>query len=99
MCVCVGGVSVCVRGWVAKERILSSTSFGRVRLSERSSLVCLFWREDHTKSCARMNLREGPRLEIGVARTKDVGQFISRLGVEEIQEKRVSNSQKASWGQ
>ena len=48
-------VSMCVRGWVAKERILSSASLDGVRLIGRSFLFCLFGHEDYTKSCARVN--------------------------------------------
>ena len=52
MCVC---MSVYVCRWMAKERILSSASLDGIRLSRRSSFVCLFWHKDHTKRCARMN--------------------------------------------
>ena len=54
-------VCVCVRGWVAKVGILSSASLKR-RQSNQKTFLCLIWREDHTKSCARENLRDRKRL-------------------------------------
>ena len=39
--------SVCVSGWVAKERILSSASLTGIRVSRGT--LCLLWREDHKK--------------------------------------------------
>ena len=36
-----------------------------------------------TKICASVNLCEGPRSEVGVAKTKDVSQLSLRLEVEE----------------
>ena len=53
-------VSVCVRGWVAKEGILSLASLKR-RRSVQKAFLCLFWREEHTKSCTCENLRDRKR--------------------------------------
>ena len=53
-------VSVCVRGWVAKEGILSPASLKRCQ-SVQKTFFRLLWREDHTKSCARENLRDWNR--------------------------------------
>ena len=35
-----------------------------VRLSGKSNFFSVFWREDHTKGCVCVNLREGPRPEL-----------------------------------
>ena len=53
-------VCLCVRGCMAKEGILSPASLKR-RQSIQKSFFCLLWREDHTKSCVRENLRDGKR--------------------------------------
>ena len=86
MCVCVliyvlG--TACVCGWVAKERILSSASLDGIRLSEGSSFVCPIRCKVHPKTYA---LREGPRPEVWVVRTKDVS---LRLEDEETSNSRV----------
>ena len=44
-------VSLCVREWVAKEGILSPASLKQCR-SVQKIFLCLYWREDHTKSYA-----------------------------------------------
>ena len=62
----------CVCQWVAEERILSSALFEQCQIVWKVFL-CLFWHGDHTKSWAWMNLRESLRLEVWMAKTKDVG--------------------------
>ena len=59
--------SLCVRGWVAKEDILSPASLKQLWILQKTFL-CLYWREDHIKSCARENLLDRKR------RTKDISQ-------------------------
>ena len=71
-------VSLCVRGWVAKEEILSPASLKRHR-SVRKGFLCLYWREDHTKSCARETLQDRKR------RMKDVGQLGVRLWSDQLE--------------
>ena len=53
MYVC-GSLSVFMDGWLKKEFYVQHL-LDSVRLSGRSSLVCLFWCEDLTKSCAHVN--------------------------------------------
>ena len=48
--------SLCVRGWVAKEGILSSASLTGIRLSRRSSLSALL-RGLHRELCPRKPAR------------------------------------------
>ena len=73
MCICMYiwmymcGVCVCVRGWVTKEEISYPASLKRHR-SFQKTFLCLYWREDHSKNCARENLQDRKR------RTKDVCQ-------------------------
>ena len=65
-------VSVCVRGWVAKEGILSPASLKR-HWSVQKIFPCLYCREDYVKSCTCENLRDRKR------RTKEVSQLGVRL--------------------
>ena len=69
-------VSTCVCGWVAKEWILSSASLDGVRLSGRFSFVYFVLKTNQrtVPAWSHGNLHKGPRLEVGVARTKDIGQ-------------------------
>ena len=64
-------VTVYVRGWVAKEEILSSASFRSVRLSRRFSFVYF-----GVKTTQRAVLETGSK---GVKKTKDVGHLGVRL--------------------
>ena len=66
----------CARGWMGKEGILSSASLSCVRLPGSSSSVYLLWREDHTKSCVRVNRHEDTRPEVGGG--KDLGRWSFR---------------------
>ena len=53
-------VSLCVRGWATKERILSPASLKQGQ-SVQKTFLSLFWSKDHTKSCARENLQDRKR--------------------------------------
>ena len=70
-------VCVCVRRWVAKEGILSSVSLTGVWGSGGRPL-CLLWREDYIKSCARENVRDRKR------RMKRVSQWEVRLRSDQL---------------
>ena len=71
-------VSLCVHGWVGKERILSPASLKR-RRSIQKTFLYLYWREDHTKSCACKNMRVWKR------RTKDSQEWDSEVVSKKIE--------------
>ena len=49
-----------VRGWAAKEGILSLSSL-KQWWSVQKTFLCLYWHKDHTKSYAHENLRDWKR--------------------------------------
>ena len=77
---------MCVRGWVAKEEILSLVSLTSVRVSGRLHLFVYFGAKPHRKLCSR----EPARPE-----EKDEGRWLVRR---ETPEKRVRHPEPRTWG-